>query len=511
MTIAVILINWPPPAKIALLGNLFPLMEGVLAAPSFVSKIIPEKEDYINVRTIRMTCKHKRYPAVDGSHTSVSAITLTHTKMKRNRIYLGCLSEPYSPQALSFIDELALRIHRGKSGRKPTEKAKAALGAVLADLMNVARSGTKAHGFRSLKKSGFTGDDVGYRVFWAAIDGLKAARMVERREGAKMASYRVTPGDKASEFFVLQPLLDAAAAHGITPDDWARHFRLKPQPTIIKNAITLRKSRSGSWFDRRDRGEDMPVDWSHPNVIASKHKVDEINAFFSGKEITALRNGDKTYSRCHCGFKRIYNQGDLPGYNYNKGGRLYSIGGGFQNLSKEERATILIDGEETVEIDIRASHLVGLHAVLGCPLDPSVDPYSGLSVDRGIMKMFIMQTVGSDNLPTRWSSTAAESYAWENDGQCLYCDHPFNRIKSAVLSKFPVFKDWASSKIRWGDLQFNEAEVILGTVYQLAREHNIPSLPVHDSLIVRKCDEGLARSVLAKLFEDRFNVPPYLT
>lgn len=458
-----------------------------------------------------MTCKHKRYPAAYSYHSPTHAIKAVIPKMRSNEIYLGLLNEPHSPEALSLIEDLALQIHKSAAGRKPTAKAKAALGAVLADLMNVARAGDKAHGFRSLKKGEFTGEDVGYHVFRAAVDGLEDDGMIERREGAKMASYKATPGDKASQFFVLKPLLDAAADHGITPDDWACHFRLKPQPTIIKNAITLRKSRSGGWFDRPDRGEDMRVDLSHPNVIASKQKVDEINAFLLGKEITALRNGDKAHSRCHCGFKRIYNQGDLPGYNYNKGGRLYSIGGGYQNLCKAERATILIDGEETIEIDIRASHLVGLHAVSGCPLDPCIDPYLGLSVDRGITKMFIMQTVGSDKLPSRWSSTAAESYAWENDGQCLYCDYPFKAIKSAVLMKFPIFKNWAASKIRWGDLQFNEAEVIIGTVYQLARHHDVPSLPVHDSLIIRKCDEGTARSVLAKLFEDRFDVPPYLT
>ena len=412
---------------------------------------------------------------------------------------------------MSFIGDLALKIHLGKAGRKPTEKAKIALGAVLADLMNVARGGVKAHAFRSLKKSEFTGDGVGYRVFRAAVDGLEAAGMIERREGSKMASYKATRGDKASQFFVRQPLLEAAAAYGILPEDWARHFRLKPQPAIIENSIALRKSRSGSWFDRPDRGEDMPVNWLHPNVIASKKKVDEINAFLCEIEITALRTGDKIHTLCHYGFKRIYNQGDLPGYNYDKGGRLYSIGGGFQNLSKAERATILIDGEETVEIDIRASHLVGLHAVQGCPLDPDVDPYLGLSVDRGITKMFIMQTVGSNKLPSRWSATAAESYAWQNGGQCLYCDHPFNRIKSAVLKKFPIFKNWDSTKIRWGDLQFNESEVIVQTVYQLANYLSVPSLPVHDSLIIRKCDESTARSVLTNMFEDRFHVRPYLT
>lgn len=457
-----------------------------------------------------MTCKHKRYPAGDSLHSPTHPIKAVVSKMRSNEIYLGLLNEPHSPEALSFIEALALEIHKSKAGRKPTEKAKAALNAVLADLMNVARAGVEAYGFRSLKKSEFTGEDVKYHVFRQTVNGLEAAGMIKRREGAKMASYKATPGDKASQFFVLQPLLDAAAAHKITPDDWACHFRLKPQPAVIKNAIIVRKSRSGGWFDRPNRGEDMPVDGLHPNVIASKQKVDEINAFLFGREITALRNGDKTHSRCHHGFKRIYNQGDVPGYNYDKGGRLYSIGGGYQNLSKAERATILIDGEETVEIDIRASHLVGLHALQGCPLDPSVDPYLGLSIDRGITKMFILQTVGSNKLPSRWSDSSAESYAREHGGRCLYCDHPFNDIKSAVLKRFPIFKKWALSKIRWGDLQFNEAEVIVGTVYQLTRDHNVPTLPVHDSLIVRKCDESIARFVLAKLFKDRFNLPPYL-
>jgi hypothetical protein len=377
--------------------------------------------------------------------------------------------------------------------------------------MNAARGGAKAHAFRSLKKSGFTGEDVGYRVLRWAVEGLEAAGMIERREGSKMASHKATRGDRASQFFVRQPLLDAAAAHGILPDDWPCHFQLKPQPASIKNPITLRKSRLGNWFNRPERGEDMPVDWTHPHVIASKQKVDEINAFLFDKEITAFRSSYKIRERCHYGFKRIYSQGDLPGYNYDKGGRLYSIGGGFQNLPKLDRATILIDGEETVEIDIRASHLVGLDAVSGCPLDPKVDPYLGLSVDRSVVKMLIMQTVGSDKLPSRWSGSAAESYAWDNNGQCLHCDHPFKTVRAAVLQRFPIFENWDLSKIRWGDLQFNESEVVIDTVHSLAVEYHVPALPVHDSLIIRRRDEKLTRVLLGKIFESRFRVMPHLT
>ena len=47
-------------------------------------------------------------------------------------------------------------------------------------------------------------------------------------------------------------------------------------------------------------------------------EVEEINEFVSQFEIEGAN---------HAGFRRIFNQGDTEGFDWNKGGRLHSVGG----------------------------------------------------------------------------------------------------------------------------------------------------------------------------------------
>jgi hypothetical protein len=65
----------------------------------------------------------------------------------------------------------------------------------------------------------------------------------------------------------------------------------------------------------------------------------------------------------HYGFTRNFNN-----RSWKKGGRLYSVGGGYQRLSEKKRLEMTINGEAVVEIDIKASFLTIYHARLGVPL-----------------------------------------------------------------------------------------------------------------------------------------------
>ena len=56
---------------------------------------------------------------------------------------------------------------------------------------------------------------------------------------------------------------------------------------------------------------------------------------------------------------------------------------------------------------------------------------------------------------------------------------------------------------------FFESEVILSTMCQLIKR-GIPSLPVHDSLIVKRQDADSAKKCLATEYEFKIGIRPYV-
>ena len=70
--------------------------------------------------------------------------------------------------------------------------------------------------------------------------------------------------------------------------------------------------------------------------------------------------------------------------------------------------------------------------------------------------------------------------------------------------------DWSSGDIGWSNLMFIESEIIIGTMLQLMNDHNIPSLPVHDCIIVRESDQDLAMRILSEQFYEKTGLVPKL-
>ncbi len=54
---------------------------------------------------------------------------------------------------------------------------------------------------------------------------------------------------------------------------------------------------------------------------------------------------------------------------------MYAIGGGYQQIPKEKRSDILINGLPTVEIDLSGSHYTIVTLLLGWPYNQEIDPY----------------------------------------------------------------------------------------------------------------------------------------
>lgn len=71
-------------------------------------------------------------------------------------------------------------------------------------------------------------------------------------------------------------------------------------------------------------------------------------------------------------------------------------------------------------------------------------------------------------------------------------------------------RDWPKQEVRWSNLMFIESEVIISTMQELMLKHQVPSLPVHDCIIVRESDKELAMRVLSEQFRKIVGIEPRL-
>ena len=178
--------------------------------------------------------------------------------------------------------------------------------------------------------------------------------------------------------------------------------------------------------------------------------------------------------------------------------------------SKEERAQILIDGQATVEIDVRASHLSILYALSGEELDLHQDPYAIGNYPRDIVKKIIVTAIGAGRMPRQWPRKFNDEYE-EEDGWKPKDRYVLKDLVAMILLRHPVLENLETDVLDWANLQFEESECFLSAMLSLHEEHGVPSLPVHDSLIVRAQDAEVTEEVLKGAYYDRFGFYPTLS
>ena len=204
------------------------------------------------------------------------------------------------------------------------------------------------------------------------------------------------------------------------------------------------------------------------------------------------------------GLKRIFNEGDRSDFHWNMGGRLYAIGEShYQWLKKEKRLDIKINQEPVVEIDINASFLRILHGLLSYELPTGEDIYAMEEIHREVVKSWVKSTLGHTGFHTSWSSKAIESI--QKAGIKRPKSLTYKSLKPMIFNKYPVLSDWPNCGIRWSRLMYEESEGIIEVMRHL-NNHNVPALPVHDSLIVPSSAREFTEATFRTVFEHRFGV-----
>ena len=137
-------------------------------------------------------------------------------------------------------------------------------------------------------------------------------------------------------------------------------------------------------------------------------------------------------------------------------------------------------------------------------------PYERAGVDRNVAKLWSIHSFGKSRPQMRWPTKAIEDYK-KDKGEDIRQVANAKDVASKMLAAFPALKTLEEHSDIWADLQFIESEAVIGTMLILMRKHNVPSLGMHDGIIVPRSKAELAKTILAHQYRKVVGVEPMLT
>jgi hypothetical protein len=449
----------------------------------------------------------------------------------RNGEFASLLGYPATNAAKRLVDDVYARVAADQCKHAATQanenKLRNAVGAFVADLL-VAHAGTRPRYWvwRTMSPRGYTGAPVGYDVFVKRlVPALERLGLVERR--GSVAQYiegfdsnesasgghgkTVRVNQWATRFRALPELLGLSVRYGVPPENADQHFEYKlilPREPLQVRTASTRPDYGGE----KMRGK--KIAFAHTALSRRlEAEVRELNEYLARQHI----EGGK-----HAGYLRIFQNGDQEGFRWNYGGRLYSTPSGknYQQLSKQDRKRkgetrrtpgrlkMTINGEAVAEVDIRASYLTILHALHGEQLDLNRDPYMlpGLGRQgRHAVKLWMVATLGSGKPIERWPKELIADYEEETGKPFDRRTYSVKHITALAVQQHPLLgrlQEPIRGRVRgWPDFMFRESHAMVGAMLDLKRNHDVPSLAVHDSLIVPASKTDLAIQALKSRFK----------
>ena len=246
--------------------------------------------------------------------------------------------------------------------------------------------------------------------------------------------------------------------------------------------------------------KDSPKSAMYRGTLTEINQVYQVNTFSYTSAM--LKQSEMLYPR----LKSIFNN-----RSWEKGGRLYSAalnGISYQNISENERGTILINGQKTVELDYSSLHITMLYAKENATMPDA--PYDMLSrAMRALVKVatLILINANSDKeavgaLRKQKNELEKQFDLSEKNQNLLDCfnkctcslEEVVSRIKSAHS---PISKYFGSGVGL--QLQNEDSLMALEIVHYFAQK-GIACLPVHDSFIVQKQYENELRQIMLTTF-----------
>lgn len=396
--------------------------------------------------------------------------------------------------------EHAVRKNKRKSNS--VESFRSSVGAFAVELIKHSLNREAAgYFFRSADRQLMSATLVTSRAFDELVEGWQKMGFLES------STYMHNPGlkqfNKTRRYRATPVFLDHAKRFGVDAAKLVQEYAEQSKGELVR----LRAGRMG-YLGETKRGRLLPVVGARGEAVIAE--VEALNELMAGYDYS-LKDVPQV--------RRVFGYGDLLGFDFNLGGRFYAKSKDDWIAKKsQERANILIDGQQTVEVDVRASQLTVLYGLCEKPVDFSSDPYwvEGLPrntpshLRRALVKGLVTAAIGSGRLPKRWPQRLSQELESEYGVRpASFCKA--SEIVEPLSRKHPVLLQLSKETLDWGRLQFEEAECFRSAMMTLHQKYNIPSLPVHDSLIVKQGDAEIVSEVLSGAYQDRLGVRPVLT
>lgn len=253
---------------------------------------------------------------------------------------------------------------------------------------------------------------------------------------------------------------------------------------------------------------------------ASESRIQRLNEFYR-KHPLELPNGHAAAS-----VTRVFHDG-----RFDAGGRLYGSWTGLDQ--KDQRINCTIDGEDVVEIDIKASQPTLLSCLLGHRLgrlhkgdtwfdvygelsnlinvhhdwtiiDNKIDKIELIKRNRNVAKSVVMEVIGSGlALKSKATDELVETFGLTKAG--------WFQFRDKLLETVPAFNELEPRYDNGGQLSgyingagflsYHESEMTLLTVERLTEE-GIPAYSVHDCIIAKVSDAIRATEVFRKTINE---------
>ena len=323
--------------------------------------------------------------------------------------------KPGSLPAQALIDGVLLEVTaQSVTVTRPSSaiKLRLAVGAIVSGLVKHEVDGLwGAHG---TSPKDFTSLPFGRQFFLQATSGLEALGYLDTMPG--WPRWSSTPGGliynhggRVARFRLTEKFVTLAASVGVSLADWKEHWARSPSKRVEVPVdvprLVLRGATKNEW-PIREEGKPLPIAADDLRAVELLEGVKAHNAFLERQTI-----GGVSFP----GLRRIFNDGDQPGLKWRRGGRYFSLPGGeaYEMMSgNERRSDLTINGSAVGEVDLAASHLTLLYALLEEPFDAQVDPYAIPDVDRDVVKSWVTQALGIGSSDAkRWSVTARKDFA----------------------------------------------------------------------------------------------------
>jgi hypothetical protein len=198
------------------------------------------------------------------------------------------------------------------------------------------------------------------------------------------------------------------------------------------------------------------------------------------------------------GLTRVFKKGGV--------GRWFQRGGlSYQELSKEDRARLLLDGESVAELDYRTMHPHILYAWAGqqCP-DDFYERVVGLcGCPRPAVKELVLVAV---NAPSYKSlSSAVNSTRRGNPESSLYgqlkeLGLTARDVVGAIVQAHPILERYVFSG-QANRLMLAESDIMTSVLLRLMGQ-GIPALPVHDSLVFPRRHREAVKRVMEDAYRE---------